>query len=90
VLEVGCGTGHFTRWLAEEAFRVAGLDISEAMLAEARKRNGVLYVVGDALALPLFLTGPLTSWPSSPPWSSWPIQNVLLARPCAWEDTDLC
>jgi ubiquinone/menaquinone biosynthesis C-methylase UbiE len=52
VLEVGCGTGHFTRWFAEKGFRAAGLDISPAMLAEAMKRNGVPYVVGDALALP--------------------------------------
>lgn len=52
VLEVGCGTGHFTRWFAEQGLRVVGLDNSEAMLAEARKRNGVSYVAGDALALP--------------------------------------
>lgn len=52
VLEVGCGTGHFTRWLAERGFRVLGLDISPAMLAEAAKRNGIPYVIGDALALP--------------------------------------
>lgn len=52
VLEVGCGTGHFTRWLSDQGFRVVGLDISPAMLAEATKRNGVPYVVGDALALP--------------------------------------
>jgi len=52
VLEVGCGTGHFTRWLAEQGFRVVGLDISPAMLAEAAKWNGVRYVLGEALALP--------------------------------------
>jgi ubiquinone/menaquinone biosynthesis C-methylase UbiE len=52
VLEVGCGTGHFTRWLADQGLRAVGLDISPAMLAEATKRNGVPYVVGDALALP--------------------------------------
>jgi ubiquinone/menaquinone biosynthesis C-methylase UbiE len=52
VLEVGCGTGHFTRWFAEQGFRVAGLDIAPAMLAEAMKWNGVPYVAGDALALP--------------------------------------
>lgn len=52
VLEVGCGTGHFTRWFAELGFHIVGLDNSEAMLAEARKRNGVSYVAGDALALP--------------------------------------
>lgn len=52
LLDVGCGTGHFARWLAEHGFGVVGLDISPAMLTEARKRNGVSYVAGDALALP--------------------------------------
>jgi SAM-dependent methyltransferase len=52
VLEVGCGTGHFSRWLAEQGFRVVGLDISPVMLSEAKKRDGVPYLVGDALALP--------------------------------------
>jgi ubiquinone/menaquinone biosynthesis C-methylase UbiE len=52
VLEVGCGTGHFTRWFAEQGLRVVGLDISSAMPAEATKWNGVRYVVGDALGLP--------------------------------------
>jgi ubiquinone/menaquinone biosynthesis C-methylase UbiE len=51
VLEVGCGTGHFTRWLAQQGLRAAGLDISEIMLAEARLRDSVEYVHGDAQAL---------------------------------------
>jgi ubiquinone/menaquinone biosynthesis C-methylase UbiE len=52
VLEVGCGTGHFTRWFAERGLRPVGLEISQAMLAEAVKWNGVLYAIGDASALP--------------------------------------
>jgi ubiquinone/menaquinone biosynthesis C-methylase UbiE len=52
VLEVGCGTGHFTRWLAQQGLRAAGLDISEVMLAEARRRDGIKNVHGDARALP--------------------------------------
>lgn len=52
ILEVGCGTGHFTRWLAERGFRVVGLDLSPVMLAQAERYNGLRYVQGDALALP--------------------------------------
>ena len=52
VLEVGSGTGHFTRWLAKRGFRVVGLDLSPLMLAKAGKYNGLRYVPGDALALP--------------------------------------
>jgi len=52
VLEVGCGTGHFTRWFAEQGLRPVGLDISPVMLAEAVKWDGIPYAVGDALALP--------------------------------------
>jgi SAM-dependent methyltransferase len=51
-LEIGCGTGHFTRWLASNDLEVTGLDISAAMLDEARKLNGLTYVEGDALNLP--------------------------------------
>jgi SAM-dependent methyltransferase len=51
-LDIGCGTGHFTRWLAAQGLEVSGLDLSAAMLAEARKLNGLTYVVGDALKLP--------------------------------------
>jgi SAM-dependent methyltransferase len=51
ILEVGCGTGHFTRWMTENGFDTVGLDVSEAMLNEARLRGGQ-YVSGDAHALP--------------------------------------
>lgn len=53
-LEVGCGTGHFTRWLAGRLPRVVGLDRAPAMLAEARRRNpGLPLVRGDAHHLPI-------------------------------------
>ena len=38
VIEVGCGTGRNTTWLAERAAEVVGMDFSEAMLAKARAR----------------------------------------------------
>jgi ubiquinone/menaquinone biosynthesis C-methylase UbiE/8-oxo-dGTP pyrophosphatase MutT (NUDIX family) len=40
VVEVGCGTGRNSAWLAEHAARVTALDISEGMLAEARAHVG--------------------------------------------------
>lgn len=52
LLEVGCGTGHFTRWFAQQGLHVTGLDASPAMLEQARLRNGTHYLLGDALALP--------------------------------------
>ena len=41
VIEVGCGTGRNTAWLAEHAAEIVGLDFSEAMLARARARVNV-------------------------------------------------
>ena len=49
-LDVACGTGFLTRHLRGD---VVGLDQSEAMLDEARRRAPhATYVQGDALALP--------------------------------------
>jgi len=52
LLEVGCGTGHFTRWFGEQGLQVMGLDLSPPMLAEAVRLGSLPYVQGDALALP--------------------------------------
>lgn len=55
VLEVGCGSGYFTRRFAEKTHteNVTGLDIDPAMLAFARTRDKrQRYVEGDAQALP--------------------------------------
>ena len=52
VLEVGCGTGHFTRWMAEKGLDAVGVDISEPMLNEARWLGGPKYLPGDAHSLP--------------------------------------
>jgi SAM-dependent methyltransferase len=38
-LDFGCGTGRSTRFLRELGFDVVGLDISEAMVAQARARD---------------------------------------------------
>ncbi|MGD9047539.1 MAG: class I SAM-dependent methyltransferase [Anaerolineae bacterium] len=52
ILEVGCGTGHFTRWFAEQGLQGTGLDLSRPMLAEATRLGSPPCVQGDALVLP--------------------------------------
>ena len=53
ILEVGCGTGHFTGWLAGKRLKVVGLDRSPAMLEEAGRRiPGISWIMGDAHSLP--------------------------------------
>jgi SAM-dependent methyltransferase len=52
LLEVGCGTGRFSAWLAPLC-RVLGIDRSPAMLAEMRGRHPMIpAVLGDAHRLP--------------------------------------
>jgi ubiquinone/menaquinone biosynthesis C-methylase UbiE len=51
-LEVGCGTGHFSRWLADRGLSVTGLDVSWPMLLEARRLGSPPCLQGDAQALP--------------------------------------
>jgi len=38
VLEIGCGTGSNSIWLAEQGFQVTGLDISSSAIAIAKER----------------------------------------------------
>jgi ubiquinone/menaquinone biosynthesis C-methylase UbiE len=53
VLEVGCGTGHFTKWMESLGLECYGLDLSHIMLIEARKlwTNGQL-IQGESGYLP--------------------------------------
>lgn len=55
-LEVGCGTGHFTRWLKGLGLEAVGLDVSRPMLAEAARLGTRGLVRGDGVRLP-FATG---------------------------------
>ena len=54
LLEVGCGTGHWTEYFSEKGFSVLGLDISEKMLAKAGARSipGAGFLIGSAESLP--------------------------------------
>ena len=50
LLEIGCGTGHFSELFAESGFEVTGLDISMGMLKTAAEKNfpGIQLVRGEA------------------------------------------
>jgi SAM-dependent methyltransferase len=54
ILDVGCGTGYFTRRLAAEGYEVTGADPDPAMLAYARAHRGGRedYVLADGRSLP--------------------------------------
>ena len=39
LLEIGCGTGHWSRFFSEKGFEVTGIDISEEMVKAANKKN---------------------------------------------------
>jgi ubiquinone/menaquinone biosynthesis C-methylase UbiE len=53
LLEVGCGTGHFTEWFADLGLSAVGLDWPPSMLAFARdRRPDTPFVLGDATSLP--------------------------------------
>ena len=54
LLDVGCGTGYFTRRLAREGFDVTGIDASPETIRYARSQGvtGERYLVGDARRLP--------------------------------------
>ncbi len=50
VIDLGCGTGEHSRFLASEGFRVVGLDSSESMIARAREPaplEGLRFLQGD-------------------------------------------
>jgi len=53
LLDVGCGTGHFTRRFANTGLKVAGLDPDASMLAFAEKHSSnIKYQLGNAEQLP--------------------------------------
>ena len=65
LLDLGCGGGH-NDWTLKKHFAVTGVDISENMLALARKLNPeVTYFHGDMRTARL--ARPLTPWSSPTP-----------------------
>ncbi len=54
LLDVGCGTGHWSRFFASLGYTVTGVDIASAMIHVAKRRDGLdgAFVIGDAVRLP--------------------------------------
>lgn len=54
ILDIGCGTGYFSRRFARDGHAVTGVDVDPAMIgfARAHRTAGEDYFVADALALP--------------------------------------
>ncbi len=49
ILDLCCGSGHLSRYLAERGFNVTGMDSSEELLKFARKNvPGARFLIGDA------------------------------------------
>ena len=54
MLELGCGTGHWTEFLTRQGFRITAVDYSEEMLKIARQKSikNAVFLEGDAAKLP--------------------------------------
>lgn len=53
VLDLGCGTGHFSRWLGGRGHRVVGVDLSRRFIRYAREHGDSRFIVADGADLPL-------------------------------------
>lgn len=47
ILEVGCGTGNYTRFLHQRGYDISGLDVSEKMIRVAKQKCDCNFHVGD-------------------------------------------
>lgn len=74
--DVGCGLGRTVQALAERGWQATGVDLSSAMIDEARRRHSTLdFQVGSALALP-FSDGALDLYCSQRIWMHLPQAQV--------------
>ena len=51
-LDVGCGSGNYSNWLAENGFTVTGIDLSDQAIVKARekyKSDNLNFICGDFL-----------------------------------------
>jgi len=96
VLEVGSGTGHFTKWLAARGFSVIGLDRSPAMLRAARTGSAPPLLLADAHRLPVrdgavdvvvLITPASSSW-SAPGWPFRRASEPPTAALPSWRSTN--
>jgi ubiquinone/menaquinone biosynthesis C-methylase UbiE len=47
ILEIGCGTGNYTKILLERGYEITGVDISENMLKTAKEKCNSKFIKGD-------------------------------------------
>lgn len=53
LLDIGCGTGYFSRQFSHNGINVTGIDPASSMIEFAMTQKGdVRYIIGDALRLP--------------------------------------
>lgn len=53
LLDIGCGSGYFSRKFSDYGLNVTGIDSDQAMINFAISQNSdIHYIIGDALALP--------------------------------------
>ena len=56
ILDLGCGMGHYTKYIKSKGFDVCGIDFSNEMLSIAKKSDlNIKYILSDICNLPLDL-----------------------------------
>lgn len=81
-LDVGCGAGTYSRWLADQGLTVIGVDYSYLSLVKGRRRDSVRvhYCASDAMRLPFpdgSVDGALCFGVLQAVWDSTPVVSEL-------------